>query len=156
MAVAGCDSDSGEGSQSTSVSVASTSPTTLAAPDSPAPPDTAWLPPEAIDCTTTHQPSTSAFQQDTQVVSVQRTTSLFGDAAELTLGAFVFSVRYYGDAPEGNQLLVTVGQADNTTGSASQSYYSTTEPMTASVYGFTGMHRVEVGGSQLTWWCEVA
>ena len=110
--------------------------------------------PASIECTLFYRPTTSAADGDTKIVSVKRTSNLTGDEATEVMGEFSFGVVYYGDVPEGENVLVSVRHLRDRSGPVGQTTYTTAQAKSASPHGFTGFQRLEVEGSELQWWCS--
>lgn len=154
FAVVGCTSG-GESANSSETSVVSIATVTLArSTQSSTTDDPVPAYPASIECTLFYRSTLSTAEGDTKTVSVKRTSGMLGDQATEVLGGFGFSVVYFGDVPEGEKVLVSVGHSQDPNGPSVQTLYTTEQAMTASPHGFTGLHKMLLEGSELQWWCS--
>lgn len=154
VAVASCTS-SGESASSSETRIDSIATVTLALTTPPPTTDDPILAdPALIECTLFYRSTLSTAEGNTETVSVKRTPDMLGDQATAVLGGFGFSVVYFGDVPEGENVLVSVGHPQDANGPSVQNLYTTEQAMTTSPYGFTGLHKMLVEGSELQWWCS--
>ncbi len=110
--------------------------------------------PASIECTLFYRPTTSVADGVTKIVSVERTSTLTGGEATEVMGEFSFGVVYFGDVPDGENVVVSLRHLRDRSGPAGQATYSAEQATSASPHGFTGLQRLEVDDSELQWWCS--